>query len=294
MVTTRLAAETLRLLPRKRLSRALGRAAAAEPPRALLSRAIDLYVRAYQVDLTECVIPEGGFRSFNEFFSRPLLPGARPIDPTPDHVVCPADGRVEDLGPIDGSSVFRVKGKDYAVGELLGVPEGSPEARAFDGGTFAVVYLSPRDYHRVHAPVDGTVERIRHVGGTLYPVNRIGLEHVPRLFAKNERVAIHQHSERFGDVVTVMVGAIVVGGIELPFEPRLSTNKGSVLGAVEYGTAGPRIGRGEELGRFVLGSTAIVLATEAAQLKALVEPGSPARMGRPLFGRSATNGRGAA
>ena len=294
MVTTRLAAETLRLLPRKRLSRALGRAAAAEPPRALLQRAIDLYVRAYRVDLSECVIPEGGYRSFNEFFSRPLLPGARPIDAAPDHVVCPADGRVEDLGTIDGGSVFRVKGRDYDVAELLGVEPSDPHARAFDGGTFAVVYLSPRDYHRVHAPVDGAVERIRHVGGTLYPVNRIGLEHVPRLFAKNERVAIHQRSERFGAVVTVMVGAIVVGGIELPFEPRLRTNKGSVLGAVEYGAGGPHIGRGAELGRFVLGSTAIVLATAKAQLRPLVAPGSPARMGRALFERTASTSRGAA
>lgn len=284
MVTTRLAAETLRLLPRKRLSRALGRAAASEPPRALLSRAIDLYVRAYQVDLTECVIPEGGWKSFNEFFSRPLVPGARPIDPDPDHLVCPADGRVEDLGPIEEGSVFHVKGRDYEVGELLG----GADPRPFVGGRFAVVYLSPRDYHRVHAPVEGVVERIRHVGGTLYPVNRIGVEHVPRLFSKNERVAIHQTSERFGEVVTVMVGAIVVGGIELPFEPRLSTNKRSssgdvVLGEVVYGPSGPRIERGGELGRFVLGSTAIVLTTPRAGVEASVESGSMARMGRSLF-----------
>lgn len=285
MVTTRLAAETLRLLPRKRLSRALGRAAASEPPRALLSRAIDLYVRAYQVDLTECVVPEGGFRTFNEFFSRPLVPGARPVDIDAGTLVCPADGKVEDLGPIDAQSVFRVKGRDYEVGELLGGADPAP----FVGGRFAVVYLSPRDYHRVHAPVDGVVERIRHVGGTLFPVNRIGVENVPRLFAKNERVAIHQRSERFGEVVTVMVGAIVVGGIELPFEPRLSTNKGSVLGEVVYGARGPRIGRGEELGRFVLGSTAIVLTTPKAGVEAAVASGSIARMGRALFTSGGTS-----
>jgi phosphatidylserine decarboxylase len=288
MVTTRLAAETLRLLPRKRLSRALGRAAASEPPRALLSAAIDLYVRAYDVDLAECVIPEGGFRSFNEFFSRPLVAGARPLDPDPDALLCPADGKVEDLGPIETGSRFSVKGKEYEVGELLG--GGDPSA--FVGGQFAVVYLSPRDYHRVHAPVDGVVEEIRHVGGTLYPVNRIGLEHVPRLFAKNERVAIHQKSERFGEVVTVMVAAIVVGGIELPFEPRLATNKGHVLGEVRYGGRGPNIARGEELGRFVLGSTAIVLTTPEAKLTARMPSGAKAKMGEALFSLRDSSSRG--
>lgn len=288
MVTTRLAAETLRLLPRKRLSRALGRAAASEPPRALLSRAIDLYVRAYDVDLAECVVPDGGFRSFNEFFSRPLVPGARPLDPDPDTILCPADGKVEDLGSIEAGSRFLVKGKEYEVGELLG----GGDASAFVGGRFAVVYLSPRDYHRVHAPVDGAVEVIRHVGGTLYPVNRIGLDHVPRLFAKNERVAIHQKSERFGEVVTVMVAAIVVGGIELPFEPRLATNKGSVLGEVRYGSDGPHIARGDELGRFVLGSTAIVLTTPAANIAPRVPSGAKAKMGEALFSRVSGSSRG--
>jgi phosphatidylserine decarboxylase len=279
MVTTRLAAETLRLLPRKRLSRALGRAAAMEPPRPLLQTAIDLYVRAYRVDLSECEIPAGGFRSFNEFFGRPLVRGARPIEADPGTMLCPADGKIEDIGPIERGSVFRVKGRDYDVGELLGGVDGG----RFDGGHFAVVYLSPRDYHRVHAPVDGAVRTVRHVGGTLFPVNRIGVEHVPRLFAKNERVAVHQASERFGEVVTVLVGAIVVGGIELSFEPRLRTNRGTVLGELSYEGDAPVLGRGDELGRFVLGSTAIVLTTAAASIEPAIEPGAPARMGRALF-----------
>lgn len=281
MVTTRFAAETLRLLPRKRLSRALGRAAALEPPPALLQRAIDLYVRAYRVDLSECEIPAGGFRSFNEFFSRPLVRGARPIDADPDVLLCPADGKVEDLGPIEPGARFLVKGRDYDVAELLGADAAT--GRRFEGGQFAVVYLSPRDYHRVHAPVDGVVRVVRHVGGTLFPVNRIGVEHVPRLFAKNERVAVHQESARFGEVVTVLVGAIVVGGIELAFEPRLRTNRGSVLGELRYGEEAAHLGRGDELGRFVLGSTAIVLTTPAARLAPAVQSGSIARMGRALL-----------
>jgi phosphatidylserine decarboxylase len=288
MVTTRLAAETLRLLPRKRLSRALGRAASLEPPRAMLQRAIDLYVRAYRVDLSECEVPVGGFRSFNEFFGRPLVRGARPIDADPDVLVSPADGTIEDLGPIEPGARFLVKGRDYEVGELLGEP--AEAARRFDGGTFAVVYLSPRDYHRVHAPVQGRVEVVRHLGGTLFPVNRIGVEHVPRLFAKNERVAVHQRSDRFGEVVTILVGAIVVGGIELAFEPRLSTNRGAVLGEIRYGNDGAALARGDEIGRFVLGSTAIVLATEAARLGPEVAAGAVTRMGRPLLRAGAKGG----
>lgn len=275
-----MAAETLRWLPREGISRALGRVASLQPPRALLDRAIGLYVRAYRVDLSDCEVPERGFRSFNEFFSRPLRDGARPLDPDPAALLCPADGKLEDEGPIVSGASFRVKGKRYEVGEMLGARE---DAGRFVGGRFAVVYLSPRDYHRVHAPVDGRVTRARHVGGTLFPVNRIGVEHVPNLFAKNERIAVHQVSARHGEVVTILVGAMVVGGIELAFDPSIRSNQGKAepRGEVRYDAVS--IGRGDELGRFLLGSTAIVLTTPAARAVPVITPGSAVRMGQALY-----------
>lgn len=281
MTSTRMAAETLRWLPREGISRALGRVASLEPPRALLEGAIGLYVRAYRVDLSECEVPARGFRSFNEFFSRPLRDGARPLEGTASTMVCPADGKLEDEGPIEPGARFLVKGKPYDVGELLGAHDG---ADRFDGGRFAVVYLSPRDYHRVHAPVSGRVSRARHVGGTLFPVNRIGLDHVPNLFAKNERVAVHQESERHGEVVTILVGAMVVGGIEVAFDPSIRSNQGrGARGGGELRYDDVRLERGAELGRFLLGSTAIVLTTPAARVTPAIAPGSTVRMGQALY-----------
>ncbi|MBX7197247.1 MAG: archaetidylserine decarboxylase [Sandaracinaceae bacterium] len=273
-----MAAETLRWLPREGISRALGRVASIEPPRVILDRAIGLYVRAYRVDLSDCEVPERGFRSFNEFFSRPLREGARPLDADPDAMLCPADGKLEDEGPIEEGASFRVKGRRYDVGELLG---SATDAGRFAGGRFAVVYLSPRDYHRVHAPVAGRVTHARHIGGTLFPVNRIGLEHVPNLFAKNERIAVHQRSERHGEVVTILVGAMVVGGIALAFDPAVRSNQGTALGERRYDDV--TLARGDELGRFLLGSTAIVLTTSAARATPALGVGGAVRMGQALY-----------
>ena len=280
MVATRIAAETLRLLPRKRLSRVLGRVASLGVPQPMLQKAIDLYVRAYQVDMTECDVPEGGWGSFNEFFTRPLRAGSRAVDPDPAAIVSPADGVVEDCGPIDARSTFLVKGKPYDVGELLGDPR---DAARFEGGRFAIVDLSPRDYHRVHAAVDGPVRVVRHVGGTLFPVNKIGLEHITGLFAKNERVAVLQESPRHGEIATILVGAIVVGGVTLAFDAAVRTNDGPPRGTVRYIEGRePVLERGEELGAFRLGSTVIVLTTRKAGVEMAIEPGTPVRWGEVL------------
>ncbi len=282
MIATRFAAETLRLLPRKRLSRAIGRVAATrmgdQASGVLLSRAIDLYVRAYDVDMSECEVPTGGFRSFNEFFTRPLREGARPLDADPTAILSPADGRIEDAGPVDARGHFVIKGKPYSLDELLG---STADAQRAAGGQFVVVYLSPRDYHRVHAPVSGDVVRARHLGGTLFPVNRIGVEHVPKLFAKNERVVVVQDSV-FGEIVTVLVGALVVGGIGLAFDRALVTRSGAEGGETTYRTPRPTLTRGTELGWFELGSTAIVILPASAGAALTVTPGQPIRMGRAI------------
>jgi phosphatidylserine decarboxylase len=278
---SRLAADVLRVLPRKQLSSMMGRLADLTGPSAVVQNAIRTFVRVYGVDMGEAIVPPGGYDSFDAFFTRALKTGARTIDQRPEVVVSPADGRIEDLGPIESRSRFLVKGYEYEVGELLGDPA---EAALFRGGTFFIVYLSPRDYHRVHAPVDGRVKRARHVDGTLYPVNSIGLQYVPKLFARNERVVTLQ-SSRFGAVATIMVGAIGVGRISVSYDARITTNRGPVAGTFDYDERGPALARGGEVGRFHLGSTAIVLLGPDHRFQFEVEPGVQVRMGQAIASR---------
>lgn len=256
----------------------MGRLADLGGPAPLVQSSIRAFVRAYGIDMGEAVIPADGFSSFDAFFTRELKEGARVVDPRADVVVSPADGRIEDFGPIAPDAKFRVKGFDYTVAELLGSEE---EAAHFRGGAFFIVYLSPRDYHRVHAPVDGRVRRARHVDGTLYPVNSLGLKYVKKLFARNERVVTVQAS-RFGEVATVMVGAIGVGRITMSYDARFVTNHGPVSSPVDYGEAGPALVRGGELGRFHLGSTAIVLLGPAHDYRFMVEAGRHVRLGEAV------------
>ena len=274
---TRVAAETLRLLPRKGLSRGLGRVASSGATRALLDRAIAAYVRAYDVDMNDAVVPPGGFRSFDEFFTRPLRPGARPLAGDERTLVSPADGKVESAGPIRAGATYRVKDHDYSVHELLG-----EDGARFEGGRFAIVYLSPRDYHRVHAAATGPVTSARHVGGTLLPVNAFGVRAYPNLFARNERVVVFQDTDA-GEVATIMVGAVGVGRISLSFDPTIMTNVGRAPTTVRYDAGrGPRLARGDELGKFHLGSTAIVLTTPEVGAELDVASGQTVRMGAAL------------
>jgi phosphatidylserine decarboxylase len=254
---TRLAADVLRVLPRKRISRAMGRLASAPWPAPVTRAAIAVYERAYGVELGDFVVPQGGFASLEAFFTRALRPGARPIDPDPRAIVSPADGTIADRGPIDERSTLLVKGRTYDVGALVGDPSLAPR---YVGGWFVMVYLHPRDYHRVHAPVDGTVRRVRHVPGTLYPVNAIGEDHVADLFVQNERVVVLQDVAGVDvPVVTMMIGALGVGRIEIAFTD-IVTNVGA-NGLVHDRTLDPpaRLARGDEIGTFHMGSTAVVL-----------------------------------
>jgi phosphatidylserine decarboxylase len=280
--TSRVAAETLRLLPRKRLSRALGRVASASAPSPALRKAIDVYVRAYDVDLGEAEIPAAGFRTFDEFFTRSLRPGARPIEGGEGTFVSPADGKVEDVGPIEDGALVHVKGQEYEVGELLGDPA---DAERFAGGQFAVVYLSPRDYHRVHAPASGKVTTVRHVGGTLFPVNAFGVRSYPQLFARNERVAFFQQTEAHGEIASVMIGAIGVGRISVSFDPSIMTNVGRGPTTQRYdGARAPNLARGDELGIFHLGSTVVLFTTRKAGALLRVTAGERVRVGQALGG----------
>ena len=275
-VVSLVAATSLRVLPRKQLSRMLGRLARVAAPEPVMNTAMRAYCRAYDVDLSECEVPAGGFTSFDAFFTRRLRSGARVLDPDPMTVLSPSDGRVEDLGIVEPGATIRVKGRAYDVGELVGDPSAGPE---FEGGRFAVIYLSPRDYHRVHAPVSGPVTAVRHIPGTLFPVNALGVRYVPKLLARNERVAIHQRSQEHGRVVTVMVGAVGVGRIGLSFDDTVITNDGRAPGLRVYSDHPPQLERGDELGVFHLGSTVVLLLPPGSGHRLLPPANAFVRMG---------------
>jgi phosphatidylserine decarboxylase len=249
-------AQILRVLPRAGVSRAAGWLADHQWSRPLGKAVIGVYSRAYGVTFEECV-EQDGWTSFDHFFTRALRDGARPLDPDPRTIVSPADGRVESMGTVDASSTFMVKGRPYRVEELVGDAD---EAKRYVGGGGCVIYLSPRDYHRVHSPVEGTIARIRSMPGDYYPVNAIGMEHVPNLFARNRRVAIAidtPKSSGLGRVTAVMVAAMVVGRITVTGIDDRDVPLGDQ-------TPGTRLARGGELGQFHLGSTVVLFLERAA------------------------------
>jgi phosphatidylserine decarboxylase len=254
-VATFAAAQLLRIVPRVRLSRAVGRLCE-QPLPAPLSRLVSTtYARAYRVNLEEAEPRDEEYPSFDAFFTRRLKAGARPI--ASSRVTSPADGNIVAVGDVIDGGTIRVKGQHYPIGELIGSPQ---EAERYVGGEFAVVYLHPRDYHRVHSPVDGTLTTVRVLPGDLFPVNSIGERHIPRLFVRNRRVAMALDTETVGHVQVVMVGATIVGKISVA---ALGERSG------EPGThdlkAGVALKRGDELGAFHLGSTVVILF-ERAQL----------------------------
>jgi phosphatidylserine decarboxylase len=179
MIATYAAAQILRVLPRERITRAVGALCDIPLPPAVASAVVGTFARAYGVDMDEAVHPEGGYSCFDAFFTRPLRDGVRPICDDADAIVSPADGRVESFGPIERNGTLQIKGRNYTALDLVGDPV---DARRYEGGQFAVVYLSPRDYHRVHAPAAGQITIVRSFPGDLFPVNSIGERHIPMLF----------------------------------------------------------------------------------------------------------------
>ena len=267
-------AQLLRVLPRAQVSRAMGKLADVSWSPALGRAVLGAYCKAYDVSFEECKKADG-WKSFDEFFTRELKDGVRPIDPDPTVLVSPADGRIESMGPVDATSTFMVKGRPYSVAELVG---DDAEAKRYVGGAGAVVYLSPRDYHRVHSPIAGTITSIRSMPGDYYPVNSIGLDHIDNLFAINRRVsfAIDAAPESgLGRVTVVMVAAIVVGRI---------TATGIDARDVPIGlhTVSRSIAKGDEIGIFHLGSTAVVFVEKGAFDAWLTQEG-PVLFGAPFI-----------
>jgi phosphatidylserine decarboxylase len=247
------------------------------PWKNLLIRTI---TRAYRVDLDEAATTDlAAYPHFNAFFTRALKPGARPLDADPRAVLMPADGRVSQAGAVAAGRIVQAKGHDYSVAELLADED---FARAFDGGVFATIYLSPRDYHRVHMPVAGRLVETRHVPGRLFSVSPATVDTVPRLFARNERL-VCRYETAHGPMAVVMVGAMLVSGVETVWSGVAIPPYARSVGVVDH-RAGPpvELARAAEMARFNMGSTVVVLLPRGHALVSGLATGTPVRMGQRL------------
>jgi phosphatidylserine decarboxylase len=269
-IATFAAAQILRALPRVRISRAVGRLCDQPLPPALSRAVTRAYCQAYRVDIDEASPQPGSYPSFDAFFTRSLRPGARTV--SSDVLVSPSDGVLSSQGRVDAGARIFVKGQPYEVGELVGDPR---DAARYAGGEFAVVYLAPRDYHRVHSPVDGEISLIRGMAGDLFPVNSIGERHVPQLFVRNQRVAIVIDTKGLGRVTLVMVGAVIVGRISVEALPHKDVPPGLHPISPAISTA-----RGDEVGVFHLGSTVVLLLEPGL---AVARAPGPIRYGESLI-----------
>lgn len=255
MVTMNKFALLQTLVPQQTLSELAGMLAKSEVSY-VKKPLIKTFAKAYGIKLDE--YDRGSlddYTSFNDFFTRELKDNARPIDPTPNGIICPADGTVSQLGDIHAQAILQAKGKDYEVGQLLADFD---DGQYFADGSFATIYLAPSNYHRVHMPFDGKLIATRYVPGTLFSVNNTTAQHVPDLFARNERlVCVFQTA--FGKACVVLVGAMIVAGIEC-----VATGPIKRTPYIQYRTHDLTLAKGDELGRFYLGSTAIIVLPKQA------------------------------
>lgn len=237
-------------------------------------------VAAYRVDLGEALDPDPrSYPHFNAFFTRALKPGARPQPADAAAVACPADGRVSQSGPIEAGRLLQAKGHPFTVADLLG---DAGAAADYDGGSFVTVYLSPRDYHRVHMPIAGRLLATTHVPGRLFSVAPFAVAAIPNLFARNERLACRfQHAD--GPFAVVLVGAMLVSGIETTWSGVEVPPYANAIGHRDYAGRGIELARGAELGRFNMGSTVIVLLSRGlGRIADGLAPESPVQVGESI------------
>ncbi len=242
------------LLPKKALTIFAGKVAGAKAGR-VTTALIRWFVGKYNVNMSEAANPDiHSYASFNEFFTRALRSGARPI--AADPYICPVDGAISQFGAIDKDRIFQAKGHNYSTTELVG---GDHElAKRFEDGSFATLYLSPRDYHRIHMPCDGRLTRMIYVPGDLFSVNPTTARGVPKLFARNERVVCVFEGEA-GPFVLVLVGATIVGSMQTTWHGVVNAARLGVVREWHYDKQFIGLKKGEEMGRFLLGSTVVML-----------------------------------
>ncbi|WP_045736906.1 archaetidylserine decarboxylase [Xanthomonas sp. MUS 060] len=270
------------VLPHRLLS-SLARRLAYSPRPALKQWLIDTVVRRFGVDLSEAAQPDArAYPTFNAFFTRALKPGVRVADADPQTLLMPADGRISQLGQIEDGRIFQAKGQSFTAAELLG---DAAAAAPFANGLYATVYLSPRDYHRVHMPWTGTLRETVHVPGRLFSVGTDAVRHVPRLFARNERLVCHFETD-FGPMVSVMVGALLVSGVETVWSGVEIPRYAERITRKDWRGKGITVPRFEEMARFNYGSTVIVLLPPGvAAFDPTLTAESPVRLGQALARR---------
>lgn len=267
------------LVPQHALSRLVGNLAETEN-KAIKNWLIQRFINSYGVNMAESLrkTPDE-FRCFNDFFTRELEEGARKISSDVNHIVSPADGAISQLGDIENGRIFQAKGQSFTTGELLG---GDHETAAlFSRGKFATIYLSPKDYHRVHMPLDGKLISMSHVPGDLFSVNQATAENVPRLFARNERVCCLFETP-IGPMVMVLVGAMIVASIETVWSGLITPQKKTVRHWNYKTPESIELKKGEEMGRFKLGSTVVLLLPNNVEFDDRYEATTPLRMGEKL------------
>ena len=248
--------------PQLAVSRLAGRLADSESTPALKNRVIKWFIGRYGVNMSEAAEPDfTAYPTFNAFFTRALKPGARTIDPAPETLTSPVDGAISQIGQISTDRVFQAKGQSFSLTELLGGDD--ERAEPFREGEFATIYLSPKDYHRIHMPMAATLKEMVYVPGKLFSVNPVTAENVPNLFARNERVACLFDTEA-GPMAMVLVGAMIVGSVETTWAGVVAPNSGKVAQWQYRGDDAVQFEKGQEMGRFRLGSTVVLVMPKGA------------------------------
>ena len=275
------------ILPHHAISRVVYFATRIRGP--LVKPMIRWFVDSYSVDMREAEEPEiEYYQTFNEFFTRPLKRSARPIAPGDNILCCPADGTVSQSGAIEDGRIFQAKGQDYSVLELLGGDQAM--AARFGDGKFITVYLAPYNYHRLHMPLGGRLKRMLHVPGRLFSVAPWTVQEVPRLFARNERL-VCEFETSVGPMILVLVGAINVAAIETVWSGLVTPPAGKRISEFDYSHTNKSFDKGEEMGRFNMGSTIIVLTPKQVEWLPHISAGQTVKMGQ-LIGHFPQTGIG--
>ena len=275
----RLKASLIRLLPAHALSRLVYRLSRCRLPW-VKNALIDLYLRLFDIDLSEARESDPhAYASWNAFFTRALRDDARPVDSAPEAIVSPVDGRVSEIGSLEGDRVLQAKGRHYSLQALIG---DEADARPYADGRFATVYLSPRDYHRIHMPCRGRLRRMRYIPGRLFSVAPHTVNAIDALFARNERVVCH-FDTKAGPMTVVLVGAVNVGAMETCWHGPVTPPYGREVQEWDYADRELVLDKGQELGRFNLGSTVILLfPRDRAEWLDGLHAGSRVRMGERI------------
>ncbi|MBJ7553246.1 archaetidylserine decarboxylase [Marinomonas spartinae] len=265
------------ITPQKTLSRLIGKIAECETSW-VKNTFISQFVKKYQVDMSEAVNSNAlSYRNFNDFFTRAIRPELRPICDEDNSIVCPADGAISQIGKIEYGTLYQAKGHTYSLTSLLGGDAALSDQ--FLGGSFATVYLSPRDYHRVHIPLTGKLTKMIHIPGKLFSVNKVTAEQIPSVFARNERTVCLFDTEA-GPMAVILVGAMIVASIETTWAGQVTPFNKNVVTWDYQDLSNIEIQKGEEMGRFKLGSTAIVLfGKDAVKWEENLQADSKTKMG---------------